>query len=897
MGSKSLKRRARKAALADAKKAKKTQKQQMASLKSQLKNEKQSKKSHKLTRDFGDVNELLPSSDEEGTIPHVASSLIPEKLAKDDRKRMKLEEKLAKKEARRHEKEKVAMLRARAKEVKLDKKKKDKAAKAVEKSKDSNVIDCTSSSHSLLSRRQEKKREISEQKKLKKAEKVKKKQQKKTEAGTNTLKPKSNTNLPGRRLLKMGRKLIRRKRAHSDHTLLVNSCTSRDALTTGDNVACHEQVGNSSARTPSPPPLSELTLAMRLEAISSKSADTNSMQVKQSMECQPDLFERKTPDIYDSDGNDSLEDIPQSEPNRTSVASFQVLRQMVSDAIGNSEHTAHLEATIERARNNDPTLISFNIIDSRALVRLSPARCEVTTALMFDAIEHSSYVRELVFTNVGADDKFAVCLATFLSTNTSVLKVSIDRNNIAETGFLELASMLRHNTTLRELRCSNQSKPLCSAALVTISKDIIENHTLTTFTLECKNIVARDRITLALARNIDLALPHFSQNPALESNIQEGGVEAVSTIMVGMPNDSDVYAPSGVEYYASVTDLIRFATASPSLSPEDVAGDWDDWDDATFASPSRQVDNAAPLSFTVDVEGLVAGEPEQVEAHHRTTTEEWPSVAGSPAPPTPSESEDEYISTPQCDPVPVTRRIRSHDDLKSRADRARAMNNPVEFAVEDVTRRTQWFMPRWRQSPERPKSRTSRRKSVPGEASGSSESDDGCESDQEPCDMEIRRSFGFERHRAVLTQLEENVFELAKMSAQRHSKSPILALLEHDGMRGRSPCSPCPDAHMTLDPKSWVPSNYSTDLCDGEAGSALSSAARKLAAGTISPYEYTQIAKVLAMAQAVESEETSGSMSYPKQHNTSKYADWTAFASRFSFRNRQALQEIQPNAR
>jgi hypothetical protein len=71
-------------------------------------------------------------------------------------------------------------------------------------------------------------------------------------------------------------------------------------------------------------------------------------------------------------------------------------------------------------------------------------------------VRDTQCIETLDLGNMGANDTFIIELASALEVNTSVTTLNLDTNDVRETGFNALATMLETNRTIRKLTAANQ---------------------------------------------------------------------------------------------------------------------------------------------------------------------------------------------------------------------------------------------------------------------------------------------------------------------------------------------------------------------------------------------------------------------------------------------------------
>merc|ERR1712050_587014 len=111
-------------------------------------------------------------------------------------------------------------------------------------------------------------------------------------------------------------------------------------------------------------------------------------------------------------------------------------------------------------------------------------------------------VTALVLVNSFITDSLVTTnLATMLKANRSITSLNLESNMISAAGIEAIAAALNANSTLTQLKLTNQGLAASQASEMLLANAVDSNHSLLNLTVDLRNTRAREIIQKALSRN------------------------------------------------------------------------------------------------------------------------------------------------------------------------------------------------------------------------------------------------------------------------------------------------------------------------------------------------------------------------------------------------------------
>ncbi|KAJ3234035.1 Leiomodin-2 [Chytriomyces hyalinus] len=159
-----------------------------------------------------------------------------------------------------------------------------------------------------------------------------------------------------------------------------------------------------------------------------------------------------------------------------------------------SQALENLLADIERVKNNDPEMSSLTLGSSHAFTTAN-------ASAIITCLADNTTLKQLNLSNCRIQNRFAIELAGVLKVNRGLEVINLDGNMIGPAGIKAFADALKVNTTLRELRLSNQLSLAGNEAEAALASSIQKNTTLIKLSFVFKDVAARNNVANALTRN------------------------------------------------------------------------------------------------------------------------------------------------------------------------------------------------------------------------------------------------------------------------------------------------------------------------------------------------------------------------------------------------------------
>ncbi|KAJ3390869.1 Leiomodin-2 [Chytriomyces hyalinus] len=159
-----------------------------------------------------------------------------------------------------------------------------------------------------------------------------------------------------------------------------------------------------------------------------------------------------------------------------------------------SQALENLLADIERVKNNDPEMSSLTLGSSHAFTTAN-------ASAIITCLADNTTLKQLNLSNCRIQNRFAIELAGVLKANRGLEVINLDGNMIGPAGIKAFADALKVNTTLRELRLSNQLSLAGNEAEAALASSIQKNTTLIKLSFVFKDVAARNNVANALTRN------------------------------------------------------------------------------------------------------------------------------------------------------------------------------------------------------------------------------------------------------------------------------------------------------------------------------------------------------------------------------------------------------------
>uniref|UniRef100_A0A671RTP6 Leiomodin-3 n=1 Tax=Sinocyclocheilus anshuiensis TaxID=1608454 RepID=A0A671RTP6_9TELE len=161
-----------------------------------------------------------------------------------------------------------------------------------------------------------------------------------------------------------------------------------------------------------------------------------------------------------------------------------------------SGNETNLETTLEKIRNNSPSVTDVNLNNIE----------NIPKEMLLDyvnALKKNRHVKTFSIANTGADENVAFALANMLKENRSITTLNIESNFITGKGIVAIIRCLQFNETLTELRFHNQRHMLGHHAEMEVSRLLKANNTLLKMGYHFEVPGPRMVVTNLLTRNLD----------------------------------------------------------------------------------------------------------------------------------------------------------------------------------------------------------------------------------------------------------------------------------------------------------------------------------------------------------------------------------------------------------
>ncbi|XP_053127985.1 tropomodulin-2 isoform X2 [Hemicordylus capensis] len=157
----------------------------------------------------------------------------------------------------------------------------------------------------------------------------------------------------------------------------------------------------------------------------------------------------------------------------------------------------NVEATLQRMKANDPTLLEVNLNNIKNI--------PIPTLKDFaKALETNAHVKKFSLAATRSNDPVALAFADMLKVNKTLTSLNIESNFITGTGILALIDALKENETLTEIKIDNQRQQLGTAVEMEIAQMLEENPQILKFGYQFTKQGPRTRVAAAITKNNDL---------------------------------------------------------------------------------------------------------------------------------------------------------------------------------------------------------------------------------------------------------------------------------------------------------------------------------------------------------------------------------------------------------
>ncbi|XP_066491224.1 tropomodulin-2-like [Tiliqua scincoides] len=157
----------------------------------------------------------------------------------------------------------------------------------------------------------------------------------------------------------------------------------------------------------------------------------------------------------------------------------------------------NVEATLQRIKANDPTLVEVNLNNIKNI--------PIPTLKEFaKSLENNTHVKKFSLAATRSNDPVAMAFADTLKVNKTLKSLNIESNFITGTGILALIDALKGNETLTEIKIDNQRQQLGTAVEMEIAQMLEENSQILKFGYQFTKQGPRTRVAAAITKNNDL---------------------------------------------------------------------------------------------------------------------------------------------------------------------------------------------------------------------------------------------------------------------------------------------------------------------------------------------------------------------------------------------------------
>ena len=119
------------------------------------------------------------------------------------------------------------------------------------------------------------------------------------------------------------------------------------------------------------------------------------------------------------------------------------------------------------------------------------------------AFASNTVVADVAMVNAYINDELGTTWGSVLTRNKTIVKLNLESNSITSGGMSAIAAALRVNSTLVELKVSNQHLAFSQQSEMEIAEALESNVTLMKLTIELRSSTARERMNKYLQRNQD----------------------------------------------------------------------------------------------------------------------------------------------------------------------------------------------------------------------------------------------------------------------------------------------------------------------------------------------------------------------------------------------------------
>ncbi|XP_077993508.1 tropomodulin-2-like [Glandiceps talaboti] len=157
-----------------------------------------------------------------------------------------------------------------------------------------------------------------------------------------------------------------------------------------------------------------------------------------------------------------------------------------------------VDKTVQQAKDNDPELkeLNLNNIKNIPIPKLKE---------LGEALKTNTNLEKLSMASTRLNDSVALKIAEGLEENSTLKVLNMESNFISGTGIKAIMEIVAKNTSLLELRITNQRSVLGNKVEMEVAKALEKNKTLLKFGLSFEQAGARSRAHRALIRNHELS--------------------------------------------------------------------------------------------------------------------------------------------------------------------------------------------------------------------------------------------------------------------------------------------------------------------------------------------------------------------------------------------------------
>jgi len=155
---------------------------------------------------------------------------------------------------------------------------------------------------------------------------------------------------------------------------------------------------------------------------------------------------------------------------------------------------------LEKARNNDSSLDQINLNN----LENGGSKPEWMNELL-DALMANTHVTVVQLVNCNINNEGGKKIAELMTNNKAIVNLNLESNRIGPESMRLIAEGIEKNTTLVELKLTNQSAAVGNEAERILAKAIDINTTLQKCTLTLRDTASRNTIDRALTRNKEIS--------------------------------------------------------------------------------------------------------------------------------------------------------------------------------------------------------------------------------------------------------------------------------------------------------------------------------------------------------------------------------------------------------